>query len=105
MAKNYANERSLHGFPSSVNCLRFGPLGDILAIGSDDGAISLVDFLQGMTIFRLVAASPVTALHWQSPTVLFVGYGDGGVARLDTTKREEERVRRFYAFNLMRGMP
>lgn len=97
MAEIYSVER-IFAFPKSVNCLRFGPLGDLLAIGGDDGVVTLIDFVLGTTKFRWVAVAPVTALHWQAPTILFAGYGDGSIARLDVAMTDGDHVRLFMGY-------
>lgn len=92
MVEVYTAERKFTGFPESINSLRFGPQGNTLAIGGDDGAVTLVDFLLGTIESRWVANAPVTALHWQSPSIIIAGYGDGGIARLNTAQIGDMRV-------------
>jgi WD40 repeat protein len=93
MEELYTIERDFVGFQHAINCLRFSQQSGILAVGSDEGTVAVLDPIQGAVVSYWKANAPVTALLWQPNTMsLFVGYGDGGISCIDTANRDNRLV-------------
>ncbi len=82
----YAPLRTLSVPTDSVNCLQFSADGKWLAVGGDDGRLTIFDSQSyGCPEMVIVAAAPVTAILWHPsrPYSLFVGQSDGDLVLYD----------------------
>ena len=68
-------------FSSSISALEFSPDGTLLAIGTNDGSITLVKTENLESLLRLRDNSPVASIEWhgRSPSSLLIGYMDGHI--------------------------
>ena len=89
--KRYNKIYDIKGIPSSVNCLSFSPGGKLLAVGLDDGLVSVYSHPEATPLYHAAGQSPVTAISWLRGGrnhQLFIGYSDGQmvILTLDITR-------------------
>ena len=68
-------------FSSSISVLQFSRDGTLLAIGTDEGSITLLETASFECLLRLQDDSSITSIEWHgsSPSSLLIGYMDGRI--------------------------
>ena len=79
MMQQYSLSHTLDFVTTFVNCLSFSRDGTFLAIGTEDGLLSIYEHLSHRLVYQCVGFTGVTALLWhpEKKYSLFVGEIDG----------------------------
>lgn len=91
----YQETFALSGFTQSITSVQFSPrCTELLAIGDEEGLVTILDFVREKILVRFLTSGPVTALAW-SPfaDLLVTGHKDGQVASYDLHGRKRSEVR------------
>lgn len=74
-------------FSSSISVLQFSQDGTLLAIGTDEGSITVIETESLECLLRLLDNSPVTSIEWHgtNPSSLLIGYLDGRIECLQVS--------------------
>ncbi|KAL7711945.1 Ribosome biogenesis protein BOP1-like protein [Entamoeba marina] len=83
--KRSFNGKNLKPFPSNRNgvirtndvirCVDVDPNGEFVVVGGDDGTVTFVDSITGMSVSQLQFDDPIRDIVWSSNDILFIAVG------------------------------